>query len=257
MIKPFTRLCLLACLLLSPSLKAQGDVPVVAVASNLQFAIEPIVDQFRQDTGRDLRLVIGSSGNLARQLRSGAPFRLFLSADAAYVENLYRDGVTGNAGAEYARGRIALMVPAGSSLSLDDGLNSIRSAMKAGKLQRFAIPNPEHAPYGVRAREVLEAAGLWASLQPFLVMGENVSQTAQFVASGNADAGITAWSLAQSEDVARSSHSIALPESKHSPLRQRMVLMPDAGETARAFFDYLLSPAARVILMDHGFTVGD
>lgn len=248
---------MLACLLLSLPLKAQGEVPVVAVASNLQFAIEAIADQFSQETDREVRLVFGSSGNLARQLRSGAPFQLFLSADAVYVEDLYRDGVTGNDGTEYARGRLALMVPATSSLSLEGEMSSIRTAMKAGEVQRFAIPNPEHAPYGVRAREVLEAAGLWTSLQPLLVMGENVSQAAQFVASGNAEAGITAWSLALAEDVARNSRSIVLPESEHSPLRQRMVLMPDAGTTARAFFDYLLSPPAQAILVEQGFMVDD
>lgn len=257
MIRSIPGLYLLACLLLSTPLKAQNEVPVVAVASNLQFAIEVIADRFTQETGRELRLVVGSSGNLVRQIRSGAPFRLFLSADAAYVDNLYRDGVTANAGTEYARGRLALIVPAGSSLSPDNGLSGIRAALKAGELQRFAIPNPEHAPYGVRARQALQAGGLWASLQPLLVMGENVSQTAQFVASGNAQAGITAWSLALAEDVAESSRSVVLPASGHSPLRQRMVLLPGAGETAAAFFDYLLSPPAQAILRNHGFTVGD
>ena len=256
-------LWLLAGLPLGAVVHARADVPVVAVASNLQFVMGVIIDDFKRVSGREVRLVFGSSGNLSRQIRSGAPFQLFLSADAAYVENLYRDGLTRDAGEEYALGRLALIVPRGSSLRLDEGLSdgsdewlgAVSAALAAGDIRRFAIPSPEHAPYGIRAREVLQAAGLWTAVEPLLVLGENVSQAAQFVASGNADVGITAWSLVLAEDVARLSHSQVLPASAHRPLRQRMVLMPEAGETAVALYEYLLTPAAQAVLMDYGFTV--
>lgn len=248
-------LMLLAGLPLGVVLQARADVPVVAVASNLQFAMEVIVEDFRRASGRELRVVFGSSGNLSRQIRSGAPFQLFLSADAAYVEDLHRDGLTRDAGVEYAQGRLALIVPRNASLKLEKGLDAVSAALAAGEIQRFAIPSPEHAPYGVRAREVLQAAGLWRAVQPLLVLGENVSQAAQFVASGNADVGITAWSLVLADDVARQSRSQVLPGAAHRPLRQRMVLMPGAGDTALAFFEYLLAPPAQAVLQDYGFTV--
>ncbi|RMH51697.1 MAG: molybdate ABC transporter substrate-binding protein [Alphaproteobacteria bacterium] len=233
---------------------AGGDPAVVAAASDLRFALEEIAARFTARTGRRVRLVFGSTGNIARQILAGAPFALFMAADEAHALRVVEAGLARDAGRLYALGRIAIAVPAGRGVLRADGsLEDLRAALSAGRVRRFAIANPEHAPYGMRAREALEHAGLWAAIRPFLVLGENVSQAAQFALSGNADGGIIAWSLALSPQLAGRGRFALIPEEWHRPLRQRMVLMKDAGPTAQEFYDFLATPEARGILARHGF----
>jgi len=239
--------------LLSAPLAAQDRVPVIAAASDLKFALERIATDFEKESGRKLRLNFGSSGNFARQIRQGAPFELFLSADESYVKDLAAAGLTRDEGALYAVGRIALYLPKGSKIPLDAQLKGLREAMP--RLNKFAIANPEHAPYGRAAQEALQKAGVWEGLQRKLVIGENISQAAQFVATGSADAGIVALSLALAPELARSGKHLVLPAELHSPLRQRMVLTKQAGETAQAFYRYLQTPAARRVFEQYGFTL--
>ena len=156
---------LLACVVLgvaaaSPAAGA-NRAPVVAAAASLRFALEEIAAAFHLETGDDVRLSLGSSGNLARQIRQGAPYQLFLSADEQFVLELERDGFTEGEGALYSVGRLALFVPHGSPLKPDGSLEDLRAALEDGRLNRFAIANPEHAPYGQRAEEALRSAGLW------------------------------------------------------------------------------------------------
>lgn len=234
-------------------LGAQGNAPVIAAASTLQFAMPEIVAAFTAETGKQVRVAFGSTGNFARQIREGAPFGVFLAADEAFIQGLHADGVIGDAGAAYALGRIVVVAPEGSALTPDDNLDHLAALLAAGEVTRFAIANPEHAPYGMRAREALITRGLWEDLQPLLVQGENVSQAAQFALSGNADGGIIAYSLALAPEVAaRGAHAL-IPEAWHAPLRQRMVLLDGADPGARAFYAYMKSPEARGILARHGF----
>ena len=170
--------------------------PVIAAASDLQFALAEIAAAFRSETGQEVRLSMGSSGNFARQIRQGAPFDIYLSADEDYVLDLARDGYLQDEGALYAIGRIVLIVPRGSPLKADGALDDLADALADGRLKRFAIANPEHAPYGKRAEEALRHRGLWENVKPMLVYGENVSQAAQFATSGNSQGGIIAYSLA-------------------------------------------------------------
>ena len=234
---------------------SRADAPVVAAASDLQFAVEEIADAFRRETGQALRLTFGSSGNFARQLRQGAPYQLYLSADEDFVLDLARDGFTRDNGALYAIGRIVLMTPHGSPLEADGSLDSLAAALEAGQITRFAIANPEHAPYGMRAEEVLRYKGLWEAIQRRLVLGENVSQAAQFATSGNAQGGIVAYSLALAPAVAKLGSFELIPEDWHSPLRQRMVLLRGAGPVAEQFYDYLQQPPARQTLANYGFVL--
>ncbi|MCA1775782.1 MAG: molybdate ABC transporter substrate-binding protein, partial [Loktanella sp.] len=131
------------------------------------------------------------------------------------------------------------------------------TALAVGTITRFAIANPEHAPYGQRAMEALQSRGLWDDLQPYMVLGENVSQAAQFALSGDAEGGIIAYSLALSPDVASHGSYELIPEDWHKPLRQRMVLLNDAGEVAQAFYAYMTEPAARTIMERYGFVLPD
>jgi molybdate transport system substrate-binding protein len=225
----------------------------VAAAATLQFAMEEIAGQFEAETGRAVQLTLGSSGNFARQIRQGAPFDIYLSADEDFVLALARDGFTRGEGDLYAIGRIVIMAPHGSVLVPDAGLDNLARALDEGRIARFAIANPEHAPYGRRAEEALRHRGLWSALEPLLVYGENVAQAAQFATSGNAQGGIIAYSLAVSPQLAARGDFALIPEDWHEPLRQRMALVRDAGAEAERFYAYLQQEPARAILRRHGF----
>ncbi|MDP2261603.1 MAG: molybdate ABC transporter substrate-binding protein [Hydrogenophaga sp.] len=231
--------------------------PVVVAASDLKFALEEVSAQFRRDGGAPVRLVFGSSGNFYRQIQQGAPFHLFLSADEDFVFKLADAGKTLDRGHRYAVGRIGLMVPKGSPLKADGELRDLALALKDGRLQKFAIANPEHAPYGTRAMEALQHAGLWQQIQPRLVLGENISQAAQFATSGSTQGGIVAYSLALAPAVAAQGSFALIPEAWHQPLNQRMVLLQGADATARAFYAYLKAPAAQAVLRRYGFSLPD
>lgn len=214
-----------------------------------------VIAAFTAETGKAVRLVTGSSGNFSRQIRQGAPFALFLSADEDFILDLARDGFTRDGGDLYAVGRVVIVVPHGSPLKADGSLVDLKAALADGRVIHFAIANPEHAPYGRSAEEVLRHRGLWDAIQPKLVLGENVSQAAQFAASGNAQGGIIAYSLALAPQLAARSSFALIPEDWHSPLRQRMVLLKKAGPVAEQFYAYLRKPAARAILKRNGFVL--
>lgn len=225
----------------------------VAAASDLKFALDEVAARFTAQTGQALRLVYGSSGNFTAQILQGAPFHLFLSADEDFVFRLADAGRTEDRGRLYALGRIGLLVPPGSPLKPDGSLADLAAALQDGRLQRLAIANPEHAPYGMRAREALQHRGLWDAIRPRLVYGENVSQAAQFATAGSTQGGIVAQSLALAPAVARLGRFDLIPEAWHRPLRQRMVLVRGAPPAARAFHDFLASPAAQAVLAGYGF----
>jgi len=238
---------------LMPVSLASAQTPSVAAASDLQFALQEIHVQFSADTGQQVQLVFGSSGNFYRQISEGAPFQLFLSADETYVTQLVQQGLTQDEGVLYAIGRLALMAPTGSALPVDSGLEGLRAALAQNQIRRFAIANPEHAPYGARAEEALRHVGLWEALEGRLVLGENVSQAAQFALSGNAQGGIIAYSLALAPSVARLGEFALLPQEWHAPLLQRMVLMKEAAPSVQAFYTYLQEAPAREIMRRYGF----
>jgi molybdate transport system substrate-binding protein len=174
-----------------------------------------------------------------------------MSADEEFVFKLADAGLTRDRGALYALGRIAALVPAGSSLVLDPALNGLRAA--GAGIKHFAIASPEHAPYGRASQQALERLGLWQWAKPKLVVGENIAQATQFVTSGAAQAGITALSLALAPEVARLARHVVLPERLHAPLRQRMVLLKSASAQAGEFYDFLQTEAARAVLRRYGF----
>ncbi|MEX2630428.1 MAG: molybdate ABC transporter substrate-binding protein [Tistlia sp.] len=234
---------------------AEGGRPLVAAASDLQFVLPELAAAFEAETGAAVELTFGSSGNIARQIRQGAPYQLYLSADEDYVLGLARDGFTRGEGRLYALGRLALLVPAGSPLEADGSLADLAAALRDGRVTRFAIANPEHAPYGRRAEEALRHAGLWQAIRPRLVLGENVAQAAQFAVSGNAQGGLVAHSLALAPRIAARGESALVPAEWHSPLRQRMVLLKEAGAVAGRFHDYLSTPAAQATLGRNGFVL--
>jgi molybdate transport system substrate-binding protein len=238
----------------APAVLAQ-EAPLIAAASDLQFALDEVADQFTAQTRLPIRLTFGSSGNLARQIEQGAPFALYLSADETFVFRLADGGHTRDRGVLYAIGRIALFTPRGSPLNADDGLPGIDAALAAGSIRRFAIANPEHAPYGLAAEQALRAFDLWQRLQPHLVLGENVSQAAQFAATGNSQGGIIAYSLALAPSLRERGRFALIPEDAHEPLRQRMVLTRRATPAAERFYEYIQEEPARQIMRRYGFVL--
>ncbi|HEX6795047.1 MAG TPA: molybdate ABC transporter substrate-binding protein [Casimicrobiaceae bacterium] len=252
------RLCALAALailiaVLVPSGTRAADVPTIAAASSVQYALTDIAAEFRRETGHAVRLAFGSSGNFRRQIADGAPFELFLSADEGYADALVREGRTLDPGVIYAVGRLVLFVPNGSPIKLDPTLADLGAALSDGRLHKLAIANPALAPYGRAAQQALARAGLWQRAEPHLVQGENISQAGQFAASGAAQAGIIAYSLTREPGIAERGRFALLPASDHAPLAQKMVLLKGAGATARAFEAFVQSPKARAIFAHHGF----
>jgi molybdate transport system substrate-binding protein len=229
------------------------EAPVVAAAADLQFALAEIADSFKRETGHEVRLAFGSSGNFARQIEQGGQFQIFLSADEQFVFDLAAKGFTIDDGALYAIGRIVIFAPHGSPLAADAALAGLKQALSKGEIRKFAIANPEHAPYGARAEEALRRAGLWDELKSKLVLGENASQAAQFAASGSAQGGIVPYSLALFPGVAKRGTFALIPDNWHAPLRQRMALLKAASETARSFYAYMQGPSARAIMRRYGF----
>lgn len=254
---------LLGTLLISLSGLAKAETPTVAAASSLQFALSEIATRFQAESGQQVRLNFGSSGNFRRQIAQGAPFEVFLSADDINALALHEDGLTEGEGIVYAHGRLVWLQRAGRDDLPGEGdpLAAVELALEeyreTGRRSRIALANPEHAPYGVAARHVLERVGLWDEIQPLKVMGENVSQAAQFALSADARGGLVAYSLALAPTLVERSDHVLIPEDWHAPLNQRMVLVKGAGETAHRFYDYLQRDEAREILARYGFGLPD
>lgn len=248
---------LVFCFLLLPSIQVMADTVTVAAASSLKFAIEEIAALYEKKTGTQIRLVLGSSGNLKTQILQNAPFHLFLSADEEFILELADAGKTEDRGQTYAVGRIGIFVPHQTSFKADAKMNGLRQALEAGSIEKFAIANPEHAPYGQRAKEALQQAGMWEAILPKLVYGENIGQTTQFATSGSTDAGIIALSLAVSPQVAKRGEFELIPDSWHQPLNQRMVVIKDAPPSARALFTFITTPEAQAILQRYGYAAAE
>ena len=243
-----------AVLALAASARAE-TAPAIAVAENVKFAIEDLAAGFGRESGRTLRISTGSSGKFAQQIRQGAPFELFLSADEENVFRLADAGLARDRGVVYAAGRLVIFAPHGSPVVPDESLAGLKAALAAGKVKRFAIANPEVAPYGQRAVEALTHAGLWDAVKPRLVMGENIAQAAQFASSGSTEGGIIALSLALAPELVRRGRHALVPAAWHKPLSQRMVLMRSAGPAAAAFYRHLQTPAAHAVFERHGYSI--
>jgi molybdate transport system substrate-binding protein len=249
------RVVLVVGLLLGLASTALAQAPQIAVAASVKPAMDELVVAFRQATGMDVSVVYGSSGNFTRQIRQGAPFQLFLSADEGFVFQLADAGLAADRGDVYAEGRLVIFVPNGSMLKADAALADLRAGIAEGRVTRFAIASPEHAPYGRAAEQVLKGQGLWEPLQGRLAIGEDIAQAVRFATSGSAQGGLVAHSLVLTPQVRALGSFALVPADWHLPLRQRMALMKTAGPVARAFHDYLRSPAARVIFRRHGFMI--
>jgi molybdate transport system substrate-binding protein len=228
----------------------------VAAAADLKFAMQDVAAQFEKQTGTKVNVTYGSSGNFFSQLQNGAPFDLFFSADIDYPRKLEAAG-TAEPGTlyEYAIGRIVIWTPADSKVDVA-GLGW--KVLLDASVQKIAIANPEHAPYGRAAVAALQKAGVYDQVKPKLVYGENISQAAQFVQSGNAQAGIVAMSLAVSPGM-KDGKRWEIPADMHPPIEQAAILLKSAAnkDAARTFLEFVKSKAGRAMLANYGFTFSD
>ncbi|MBB5016427.1 molybdate ABC transporter substrate-binding protein [Rehaibacterium terrae] len=243
---------LLLLLCLATPVSAQTRPLTVAAASDLRHAMQALqVEYAQRHPDERVRVVYGSSGKFSAQIEHGAPFDLFFSADEAYPQRLHARGHAAGAPRRYALGRLVVWV------SGDDAPPALAD-LAAPRYARIAIANPLHAPYGQRAEEALHRAGL-ATLRPRLVFGENVSQAAQMVQSGAADAGIVALALMFGDELRGRGGYTLVEESLHAPLWQAFIVTRRAAGDARAarFADFVLSDAGRAVLAAHGFVLPD
>ena len=239
---------------LAQILPAHAKSPLIAAASSLRYVMPQLEKAFMAQGGSAIRVSFGSSGNLSRQILQGAPHEVFLSADTAYVSALIDKGLTKDKGHIYAYGRLALIAAKNSKLEVDSKFVGLVSALKSGQLKHFAIANPQHAPYGRAAQQALEHAGIWQKLQPSLVFGENIAQTAQFATSSAAQGGLISYSLALAPPIALKTKQALVPAAWHQSLKHHMVLLKNASRQAVAFYEFMRSPPAQEILARHGFS---
>jgi molybdate transport system substrate-binding protein len=222
---------------------------LVAAASDLRFVMDSIIQVYPDD--HEIEVIYGSSGKFYEQISNGAPFDLYFSADLAYPKKLQENGKTASEIFPYGIGRLVLWSKKdlGGKLSMD--------ILKEQHIRKVAIANPRHAPYGQRAEETLKHFSLFDQVKSKLVFGENIAQTAQFVASGAADIGIIALSLALSPNMKKMNPDYyIIPESSHQPLLQGAVVIKHSELKAGAvkFFEFFKEDQARMILMHFGFT---
>ena len=223
----------------------------VAAAADLSAALKEIGDGYEKKTGVKVKLSFGASGALTQQIQNGAPFDLFFSADMDYPRQLITAGDAEGASLyQYAVGKLVLWVPADSSLDLDRGMNILVDPA----VKKIAIANPQHAPYGRAAEAALHNMGLYEHVAGKLVMGENISQTFQFVQSGAADAGIVALSLAVAPNVRGQGRYWEIPENQYPKIEQGGAILKNSA-AAREFRDWLLGQSGRTLLAQYGFSL--
>jgi len=248
--KPFFRWLAAVAVLLAPAVghAAPAGPITIAAAADLHHAMDDVVAAYKQaHPAASISVVYGSSGTLLTQIQQGAPFDLFFSADSDYPRQLAAAGQAGGSVTPYALGHLVLY-----SASLD--MRGVHVAdLAQPRFGRIAIANPDHAPYGKRAEQALRGAGIWDAVQPRLVYGENIAQTAEFARSGSAQVGIIALSLAM--DAGSKGSYVAVPDSAFQPLLQSFVLTKHGADNdlAQDFERYVQTPPARAVLARYGF----
>ena len=257
--RPETRVALLAAFFLSlccaitacknrRSSTVHPQELTVAAASDLTEAFEEIGREFESSQKMKVVFVFGSTGLLTKQLENGAPMDMFAAANVSYIDELEQKGlIVPGSKMTYARGRITMWTSDGSNLRLENITDLARP-----EVQRIAIANPDHAPYGLAARQALESAGIWDRVKPKLVYGDNIRQTLQYAETGNVDVAIVALSLS----VQSHGRWTLIPEELHKPIDQGLAIMKHTKNepAARDFASFVVGSQGRAILEKYGFT---
>jgi molybdate transport system substrate-binding protein len=233
------------------ALPLRAETLTVAVAANVKYAFDELAAEFGKESGIEAQGVSGAAGKIVAQVKSGAPFDVFLSADTEFPDALYKEGLATSAPRVYAYGVLVLWT------KKDIGLGRGVAVVSDAAVQKIAIANPRVAPYGRAALKALESAGLKKAVEPKLVYGESISQALQFADTGAADMGFVAKSLAISPEMAGKGKWVEVPKADYDPIAQGAVVLKH-GEGARAaaahrFVDFLFTSKARVIFEKYGY----
>ncbi|MGD0671577.1 MAG: molybdate ABC transporter substrate-binding protein [Candidatus Binatus sp.] len=226
----------------------------VAAAADLTFAFQDVAARFQEQTGNSIELSYGSSGNFFAQIQNGAPFDLFFSADVGYPKKLEAAGlIEPGTIYEYASGKLVIWVPNASKLDLNRGLAEL---LDPG-IRKIAIANPQHAPYGVAAVAAMRHAAVYDKIKSKLVLGENISQTAEFVQSGNADAGILALSLALAPAMKDKGRYVEIPATDYPPIIQAAAILKSSRnqQLANQFMKFIKQPDTIALMARYGFSI--
>jgi len=233
--------------LISSMGSVKADEILIAVASNFKSAIAEIAKEFEENTNHKVTLIFGSTGKHYAQIKNGAPFDAFFSADSKRPELLESEGIIiPDSRFTYALGKLVLWSPQ------DKLVDNKGQVLSEGEFQRLAMAHPKLAPYGKAAFEVLENKGVWDELQAKVVRGENIGQTFQFVKSGNAQLGFVAYSQLKQKNHPITGDYWNIPQSLYSPIRQQAVLLKD-NEAARDFMASMKTESSRAIIRDFGY----
>ena len=226
----------------------------VAAAADLQFAMQDIAARFQKETGKGVQVTYGSSGNFFQQFQNGAPFDMFFSANLDYPKKLEAAGLTEPGSYyQYARGKIVIWVPNDSKLDLSSGIQVLLNP----SIQKIAVANPQHAPYGQAAVAAMQKGNVYDKVKDKLVLGENISQTASFVVSGSADVGIVALSLALSPSMKDKGRYAEVPADEYPPIEQACVILSSSKnkEAASQFLSFIKTTTIGDVLRSYGFDV--
>ncbi len=231
-----------------------GQEITVAAASDLQFVMQDVAARFQKETGKNVKLIYGSSGNFAQQLQNGAPFDMFFSANLDYAKRLEAAELTEPGSLyQYATGKIVVWVPNDSKLDVSPGLKALLDP----SVKKIAIANPEHAPYGKAAVAAMQKENIYNQVKDRFVLGENISQTASFVATGSADVGIVALSLALSPNMKEKGRYVEVPANDYPAIEQACVIMRSSKnkEIARQFLRFVQSAPIKQLFQKYGFAI--
>jgi len=221
----------------------------VAVAANLQSVIKVLGQDFKQKTGIIIDPIVGSSGNLTQQIKNGAPYDVFLSADMGFPETLFKDGFSSKKPVVYAQGSLIICSNQDVDLANWDKLLSTE------KIRKIAVANPKIAPYGKAAEETLKQKGIFNTIQPKIVYGESISQVNTYITTGVVEAGFTTQALVKDPANKTQLYWKEIDPKTYAPIEQGMVVIKRAGtnQDAEKFYQYILSPASKAIFKEYGY----
>lgn len=228
---------------------------VIAAAADLKVPLQEIADQFSKEKGITLKLEFKPAGDFYHEILKGnAPYEIFMSADETFPVELNEKGFTQGQGVRFALGNVGLFVPKNSSIKADAELKDLKAAVKDGRLKKFVIADPHHAPYGVAAQEVLTSIKIWSSIKPKLIMAKSSTKVVEVIAEKSAQAGIIPMSVKNVPAVLSAGSIVEIANKWHKPINQRMVLMKTASAAAKEFYDYIQQPPAQAVLQHHGYS---
>jgi molybdate transport system substrate-binding protein len=239
----------IACLLITSPVFAQNLK--VAVAANLQSVIKVLQNDFKRKTGLTIEPIVGSSGNIAAQIRNGAPYDLFLSADMSFPEALFKEGFSVKKPVVYARG--SLIICSNQNI----GFENWKRVLMTARIKKIAIANPAIAPYGKAAEEALKGRGILNDIKSKIVYGESISQVNTYITTGVVELGFTTQALVKDPANKAPLFWKEIDPKTYAPIEQGMVLLKHANERSEAekFYQYILSPGAKAIFKDYGYHV--